>query len=251
MDVAIAQALTLIREARNIVAFSGAGISTEAGIPDFRSEGGLWENAELMKLMSASGFRLDPAGFYRAALQLMPNLHRAQPTIAHRFLAKLERQGKLAAVITQNIDGLHQAAGSQTVHEIHGSFRTGHCLECRAQVAMAPFYERLANANENEIAAPHCGNCEGLIKPDVVLFGDLLPSKVWEAAVALVARCDLLLVLGSSLVVYPAAEVPQIALSAGAKLMIVNREKTGMDALADLVIQMELDDFAREVMVRL
>ncbi|HMX29443.1 MAG TPA: Sir2 family NAD-dependent protein deacetylase, partial [Blastocatellia bacterium] len=175
----IGQAISLVRAAKRIVAFSGAGISTEAGIPDFRSEGGLWENAELMALMSAPGFRRDPAGFYRAALQLMPNLHRAEPTAAHGLLAELEARGKLTAVVTQNIDGLHQAAGSRVVHEIHGTFRTGHCLNCPARFEMAGFYERI---ERGELAAPCCAECGGPIKPDVVLFGDMLPFEVWGQA---------------------------------------------------------------------
>lgn len=248
MTSRIEPALGLIREAKCIVALSGAGISTEAGIPDFRSEGGLWENAELMALMSAQGFRRNPEGFYRASLQLMPNLHRAQPTAAHELLAELEARGKVSAVITQNIDGLHQMAGSQIVHEIHGSFRTGHCLSCRAKYEMARFYERIESG---EIALPRCERCDSPVKPDVVLFGDLLPSEVWEQAVAVVMNCDLLLVLGSSLIVYPAAELPQVALASGAKLILVNREATEYDNLANVVVRTELGDFAREVLAGL
>jgi NAD-dependent deacetylase len=248
MTLQIEQAITLIREANRIVAFSGAGISTEAGIPDFRSEGGLWENAELMALMSAQGFRRDPAGFYRASLQLMPNMHRAQPTAAHRLLAELETRGKLSAVVTQNIDGLHQAAGSRIVHEIHGTFRTGQCLDCRTEYEMTGLYEQI---ERGEIAVPRCASCGAPIKPDVVLFGDLLPFDVWEKSVTAVMNCDLLLVLGSSLVVYPAAELPKMALTAGAKLILVNREETDYDGLANLVVRIQLGDFARQVLTRL
>ena len=248
MTSAIEQAIALIRDAKRIVAFSGAGISTEAGIPDFRSEGGLWDDAELMERMSAQGFRRDPAGFYRASMRLMPNMHNAQPTVAHRLLAELEAQGKLIAVITQNIDGLHQAAGSQTVYEIHGTFRVGTCQGCAARHTMAPFYEQL---ERGEIASPHCAACGSPIKPDVVLFGDLLPVNVWEKAVAAATGCDLMLVMGSSLVVYPAAELPRMALSAGAKLVIVNREEADYDRLASAVVRMQLGDFARETLSKL
>jgi len=248
MTPAIEQAIERIRQANRIVAFTGAGISTEAGIPDFRSEGGLWEDAELMERMSARGFRRDPAGFYQASVRLMPGVQSARPTAAHRLLADLEARGKLAAVITQNIDGLHQAAGSQTVYEIHGTFRTGHCVDCDARYEMAPFYEQL---DRGRIATPQCAQCNAPIKPDVVLFGDLLPLDVWEGAAAAAAGCDLLLVLGSSLVVYPAAELPQMALAAGAKLVIVNREATEFDRLANVVVRMQLGDFAREVTARL
>ncbi len=248
MTTAIEQSLNLIREAKNIVAFSGAGISTEAGIPDFRSKGGIWEDAALMELMTAPGFRRDPAGFYRASMQLMPNIHRAQPTAAHNLLALLEAQGKLKAVITQNIDGLHQAAGSQVVHEIHGSFRTGHCLQCRAGFVMRSFYEQL---ERGEISMPQCLKCQSPIKPDVVLFGDLLPFDVWNRSEVAVKQCDLMLALGSSLVVYPAAELPQTALANGAKLVIVNREETDYDDLADAVVRGELGDFASQALMRI
>lgn len=245
---AIEQAIAALQSATRIVAFSGAGISTDAGIPDFRSRGGLWEDDRLMELMSARGFRHDPAGFYQASLQLMPNLHRAQPTAAHQLLARLETQGKLTAVITQNIDGLHQAAGSRAVYEIHGSFRTGHCLDCRASYQMAAFYEQI---ERGEIRLPRCARCNAPIKPDVVLFGDLLPFAVWEGAVNAVEQCDLLLVLGSSLVVYPAAELPNLALKHGARLVIVNREPTDYDRLAHVVTPGELGDFGRLALTKL
>jgi NAD-dependent deacetylase len=238
------QAAALIRAANRIVAFSGAGISTEAGIPDFRSQGGLWEDEKLMELMSAGGFRRDPAAFYRASLQMLPNIHKAEPTAAHKLVAELEAQGKLIAVVTQNIDGLHQAAGSSVVHEIHGNFRAGHCTTCRAAYRMAEFYDQL---ERGEIELPVCAKCQSPIKPDVVLFGDLLPFDVWDRAVEAVRRCDLMLVLGSSLVVYPAAELPKTAIMRGAKLVIVNREPTDYDPLASVVVRSQLGDFARAV----
>jgi NAD-dependent deacetylase len=241
MPTPIERAIELIRNANRVVAFSGAGISTEAGIPDFRSKGGLWEDEELMMLMSSAGFRRDPAAFYRASLQMLPNIHRAEPTPAHNLVAQLEAQGKLAAVITQNIDGLHQAAGSQIVYEIHGSFRTGHCTACRAAFKMAEFYSQI---ERGEIELPLCTKCQSPIKPDVVLFGDLLPFDVWDRAVEAVRRCDLMLVLGSSLVVYPAAELPKTAIMRGAKLIIANREATDYDAVASVVVRGQLGDFA-------
>jgi len=248
MNTSIEQACALIREANRIVAFSGAGISTEAGIPDFRGKGGLWEDQKLLELMSAGGFRRDPAAFYRASLQTLPNIHRAAPTAAHHLVARLEAQGKLSAVVTQNIDGLHQAAGSQTVYEIHGAFRTGHCVDCRAAYEMSGFYGRI---ERGEIELPLCLECHSPIKPDVVLFGDLLPFDVWDRAVEASRRCDLMLVLGSSLVVYPAAELPKLAVMNGAKLIIVNREATDYDPMAGVVIRGSLGDFAGELTKRL
>ena len=244
----IEQAINLIRQSNRIVAFSGAGISTEAGIPDFRSEGGLWEDAKLMELMSAPGFRRNPAGFYNASMKLMPNIHNARPTAAHQLLALLETRGQLSDVITQNIDGLHQAAGSKVVHEIHGSLRTGRCTGCVATYEMASFYEQL---ERGEIDLPKCNECQSPIKPDVILFGDLLPVEAWNRSVAAAEECDLMLVMGSSLVVYPAAELPQIALASGAKLVMVNREATDSDHLADAVVQTELGIFSKEVVKNL
>ncbi|HKC87681.1 MAG TPA: NAD-dependent deacylase [Blastocatellia bacterium] len=248
MNTSIEQARVLIHKANRIVAFSGAGISTEAGIPDFRGKGGLWEDQKLMELMSAGGFRRDPVAFYRASLQTLPNIHRAEPTAAHRLVARLEAQGKLSAVVTQNIDGLHQAAGSQTVYEIHGNFRTGRCVDCRAAYEMAAFYDRI---ERGEIELPLCSECRSPIKPDVVLFGDLLPFDVWDRAVEASRSCDLMLVLGSSLIVYPAAELPKLAVMNGAKLIIVNREATDYDPMASAVIRGSLGDFALEVMKNL
>lgn len=247
MSTSLAQAIALIGAARRIVAFSGAGISTEAGIPDFRSAGGLWEDERLLALMSARGFQRDPVGFYRASLQMLPNIHRAQPTAAHELLARLEAQGRLSAVVTQNIDGLHQAAGSQTVYEIHGTFRTGRCQACHATYEMSRFYEQL---ERGEITLPRCAACQAPIKPGVVLFGDLLPVEVWDRAAAAVECCDLLLVLGSSLIVYPAAELPQRALRNGARLVIINREPTDYDQLADVVVRSQLGDFARAALAQ-
>jgi NAD-dependent deacetylase len=247
-ETAITQAISLIRESKNIVAFSGAGVSTEAGIPDFRSQGGLWDDERLMELMSARGFRRDPAGFYQASMRLMPNIHKAKPTTTHELLAHLEDQGKLTAIITQNIDGLHQAAGSQTVYEIHGSFRTGRCINCNAAFKMTEFYDLI---ERGELKMPRCSKCDSPIKPDVVLFGNLLPFDVWNRAVEAVKRCDLMLVLGSSLVVYPAAELPNMALASKAKLIIVNREATDFDAMADVAIRGELQEFARTLMASL
>ncbi len=243
MKTPVENAVELIRESNHIVALTGAGISTEAGIPDFRSTGGLWENEALLELMSAEGFRRDPAQFYRASLQLLPNIHRAEPTRAHRFLARLEEAGKLQTIVTQNIDGLHQAAGSTIVHEIHGNFRTGHCVDCHTEYRMTEFYHLIETG---EINLPACAGCLAPIKADVILFGDLLPIDDWSASVAAAEECDLMLVLGSSLVVYPAADLPRIAAARGARLIIINRDPGDFDSLADVVVLSELGEFAEK-----
>jgi NAD-dependent deacetylase len=236
------QAINLIRKSNRIVALSGAGISTEAGIPDFRGPGGMWEDSDLLQQLSASGFRRNPEGFYRASVTLFSTIARAEPTSAHRLLVRLEQMGKLDAVVTQNIDGLHNAAGSARVYELHGTFRTGHCTKCGARFDMSDFYSGIESG---QLRVPSCTPCGAPIKPDVVLFEDLLPEDAWQGAVEAVQNCDLMLVFGSSLVVYPAAELPIIALSNGASLVIVNLEATAYDSMATVNVRAKLGEFAK------
>jgi NAD-dependent deacetylase len=236
------QAISLIRKSTRIAALSGAGISTEAGIPDFRGPGGMWEDPVLLEQLSASGFSRNPEGFYRASVKLFSTIARAEPTIAHRLLVRLEQLGKMEAVITQNIDGLHRAAGSAKVYELHGTYRTGHCTKCGAGFEMAAFYSEIECGR---LQVPLCTVCAAPIKPDVILFGDLLPVDAWQNSVEAAEKCDLMLVFGSSLVVYPAAELPMIALAGGAKLVIVNLEKTGYDGMAAVIVQGKLGEFAK------
>lgn len=236
------QAINLIRKSNRIVALSGAGISTEAGIPDFRGPGGMWEDSDLLQQLSASGFRRNPEGFYRASVTLFSTIARAEPTPAHRLLVRLEQMGKLDAVVTQNIDGLHNAAGSARVYELHGTFRTGHCTKCGARFDMSDFYSGIESG---QLRVPSCTPCGAPIKPDVVLFEDLLPEDAWQGAVEAVQNCDLMLVFGSSLVVYPAAELPIIALSNGASLVIVNLEATAYDSMATVNVRAKLGEFAK------
>jgi NAD-dependent deacetylase len=239
------QAISLIRRSCRIVAFSGAGISTEAGIPDFRGPGGLWEDSDLMNQLSTSGFERDPEGFYQANVKLFSDIWKAKPTLAHQLLVRLEALGKIEAVVTQNIDGLHHAAGSTKIFELHGTYRTGHCPRCNAGIEMESFY---LDIQEGRLKVPLCSSCSVPIKPDVVLFGDPLPENAWQGAVEAVAQCDLMLVLGSSLVVYPAAELPMIAVSSGAPVIIVNLEKTAYDGLAKVVVRGKLGEFAKSAL---
>jgi NAD-dependent deacetylase len=239
------QAINLIRRSKCIVALSGAGISTEAGIPDFRGPGGMWEDPELMAQLSASGFKRNPEGFYQGSAKLFSAISRAEPTLAHRLLVRLEELGKLEAVVTQNIDGLHHAAGSTKVHELHGTLRTGHCTKCKAPYEMLPFYSEIECGR---LKMPLCTGCAAPIKPDVVLFEDILPADAWESSVAAAEKCDLMLIFGSSLVVYPAAELPMIALGSGAKLVIVNLEGTSYDSAAAVTVQAKLGEFAQRAL---
>jgi NAD-dependent deacetylase len=237
----IVEAVRLLSTSTNVVALTGAGISTEAGIPDFRSpESGLWNNAELLASFSSWGFRLAPGRFYKNAAKLLQPLLAAQPTATHYLLAKLEQAEKLTGIITQNIDGLHQQAGSKNVIELHGTYGTGHCLKCHHAYPLEKILEKV----DRQEIPPHCDHCHGAIKPDLVLFGDLLPMDALSQATHLARQCDLMMILGSSLTVYPAADLPRQALMAGAKLMVINREPTPYDAQAELVVRTELGAFS-------
>ncbi len=224
-----------IREARNAWAFTGAGVSTESGIPDFRSaDSGLWAQTDPMEVASLDGFLRDTPRFYAFWHWRFAMLDQAEPGATHRWLAALEDKGRLRGVITQNIDGLHVTAGSNRVYELHGSFRRGACVTCGRGYEIE---QVLARAQAD--GKPRCDGCAGLLKPDVVLFGETLPVDFYEACAAL-QRCDLLLVLGTSLEVFPAADlVPQVK-RAGGRVALLNREPTPMDDLVDAVARGEL-----------
>jgi NAD-dependent deacetylase len=214
---------TLLRERQPCVVLTGAGISTESGIPDFRSPTGIWAESDPMEYATIDAFRRDPRKvwqFYALRLEL---LTRAEPNDGHLALAELERRGLVQAVITQNIDGLHQRAGSQDVIEVHGSIRTGSCLECGER---RPLVE----------AMPACPSCGSIMKPDVVMFGELLPAEAMDRAVELTRGAGLLLVVGSTLEVYPVAGLPDETLATGGALAIVNRGRTPYDSLAAIKV---------------
>lgn len=220
----------IIRESENIVFFGGAGVSTESNIPDFRSANGLW-NEKLRitltpeQLVSHTYFMKYPEEFfefYKAKL-VYPD---AKPNPAHIALAKLEKQGKLKAIVTQNIDGLHQAAGSKNVFELHGSVHRNYCMKCGA------FYD--AKFVLNSKGVPRCTKCGGIVKPDVVLYEESLDEKVIMGAIKAISKADTLIVGGTSLVVYPAAGL--IDYFKGKKLVLINKSSTPADSRADLVI---------------
>jgi len=239
----IERAADLLRHARYVVALTGAGVSTPSGIPDFRSpRSGLWEKDNPMVVASITSFRTDPQVFYNWLRPLAELILYAQPNPAHLALAHLEQQGLIRAIITQNIDGLHQRAGSRRVLEVHGHMRQATCIRCYKQVPANSLVARFLATGE----APTCG-CGGAFKPDAILFGEQLPIRVLNQAIAEARRCDLLLVAGSSLHVVPAAELPFLAADHGAKAIIVNLEPTDFDLRADLVIN---DDVA-EVLPRI
>jgi len=218
------QLAALIRENQPCVALTGAGVSTESGIPDFRSAGGIWAQFDPYEVASIEGFRRDPERvweFYGLRLGVLSDAH---PNAAHHALARLEREGLLRAVITQNVDGLHRAAGSQDVIEVHGSIATASCPRCGRTEDPRPL-----------LPLPRCADCGTVLKPDVVMFGELLPVDAIERATQLAQEAALLLVVGSSLQVYPVAGLPGETLRAGGKLAIVNREPTPYDGEATFV----------------
>ena len=219
----------LINGSNNIVFFGGAGVSTESGIPDFRSTDGLYHQEydyPPETILSHSFFMRNPEEFYRFYKNKMLCLD-AKPNMAHKKLAELEKAGKLKAVITQNIDGLHQAAGSKTVLELHGSVLRNYCEKCHQ------FYG--LNAILNSTGIPHCEKCGGTIKPDVVLYEEGLDEKTINAAVRYIHEADVLIIGGTSLAVYPAAGL--IDYFQGAKLVVINKSATPRDKNADLLIQ--------------
>lgn len=229
----IARAVALLRKARHAVALTGAGISTPSGIPDFRSpESGLWEQANPLEVASLSAFRRRPEAFYTWVRPLVEALLTARPNPAHMALAALEAGGWLKAVITQNIDDLHRRAGSRQVLELHGHLREATCLHCRRVVATDTLLGDFLASGE----VPHCTECGGVIKPNVVLFGEELPVAVLNAAMKHARRADLMLVVGSSLEVAPASHLPLMVHRHGGCLIIVNLTPTYVDDLADVVI---------------
>jgi NAD-dependent deacetylase len=229
----IDHAADLIRNARRAVALTGAGFSTPSGIPDFRSEGtGLWSRDEPMEVASLSTFRTHPERFFKWFRGLAGQIYQAEPNPAHRALAHWETAGLLQAVITQNIDHLHQKAGSKHVVEMHGSLNTLSCTQCFRQFD----YQDHLQTFVVDGTLPICPSCGAVLKPDVILFGEQLPQKSWYEAQRLSRTCDLMLVAGSSLEVLPVAGLPMQAVDRGAHLIIINHSPTYIDVRADVVI---------------
>lgn len=218
-----------IQKARRVVFFGGAGVSTESGIPDFRSADGLYHQKYTVPpevILSHTYFLAHPAEFYRFYRDKM-NCLAAAPNPAHHTLAKWEKMGKVSAVVTQNIDGLHTKAGSRTVWELHGSIHRNYCMDCGKPYPA----EAIFDSSE---PVPHCA-CGGVIRPDVVLYEEGLADETVEGAIDAIRDCDLLLVAGTSLTVYPAAGL--LRFYGGRQLVLINRDETPMDALATLVMR--------------
>jgi len=236
LDTLIDRVADLITKAKRVVIFSGAGISTESGIPDFRSPGGIWE-------------RFDPDDFTYHKFVTSPECRRkqwqmlsergltteAKPNLAHYAIAELDRLGKLDCVITQNVDNLHQKAGvpSEKVFELHGNMQWVVCLSCHQRYPLEQIKLRLDEGEE----VPDCEACHGILKPDAVFFGESLPEKVLKEATFRASNCDLFIVIGSTLIVYPAAYMPAYAVKSGAKLVIINLSSTPMDRQATVLLR--------------
>jgi NAD-dependent deacetylase len=229
----------LIRGASSVVALTGAGISVPSGIPDFRSPGtGLWANVDPMEVAHIDVFRRDPARFWSFYGQRFQTLDRKQPNRAHYALAELERAGLLHALITQNIDRLHERAGSRELIEVHGTIAHSSCLRCRDRYELEEVRARQAL---DPRGIPRC-DCEAPLKPDVVLFGEFLPVDAITRAEALAASAEVLLCIGSSLEVFPVAELPALTLRAGGRLAIVTQGPTPFDADATVRLRGDVVD---------
>ena len=225
----------LIRANQPCVALTGAGVSTESGIPDFRSAGGIWAEYDPYEVGSIDAFRRDPARVWEFYGRRLGVLADAQPNEGHHALARLEAAGLLDAVITQNVDRLHAAAGSCDVIEVHGSIERGWCLSCGNEVADV----------RSLLPIPRCPRCGAVLKPGVVMFGELLPEAAMERAVELARGAALLLVVGSSLEVWPVAGLPEETLAHGGQLAIVNRDPTRYDGRAALVVHASAGEVLR------
>ncbi|MHA2133177.1 MAG: SIR2 family NAD-dependent protein deacylase [Candidatus Thorarchaeota archaeon] len=230
MDIDIVR--KLISQSKRICALTGAGISVASGIPDFRSEGGLWARYDPLEYATFDSFLRDPTKFWTMGRELAEVLVNAEPNAAHFALAKMERDGKLIGVITQNIDNLHQIAGNSNVVELHGNYLRATCMACAREYIGDDIHKRVASGE----VPPKCDDCGGILKSAAVLFGEPLPEKAMDAAIGLCRHADLMLVVGTSLTIYPAAYLPKLAKDSGAKVILVNLEGVNRDGVADCVL---------------
>lgn len=237
IDLAIQEASSLLKKSRHAIAFTGAGISTPSGVPDFRSAGsGLWNRSDPMKVASLTSFHRTPEVFFDWLYPLLRQISAAQPNPAHLALAGLEALGILKAIITQNIDALHQMAGSRTVLEVHGSLATLTCEACRKKYPMEDFKQNFLN----DRIIPRCCSCQTILKPDIVLFEENLPLETWQTAEEHCRQADVLVVAGSSLEVLPAAILPLNAIKNGAALIVVNYTPIYLDERADVILPLDV-----------
>jgi NAD-dependent deacetylase len=244
MKEEIAKIAAKIREGGNNVAFSGAGISTESGIPDFRSQGGIWDKFRPVYFEEFMSSRDARQEYWRRWVALYQGIVRAEPNPAHRALAELHNMGLLQAVVTQNVDGLHQQSGlpDEKIIELHGNTRRIRCLNCRKVFPVADIQRRLEAGD----AAPEC-DCGGFLKPDTISFGQAMPVAEVEKAAVLSRNSDFFMVVGSTLVVQPAAQMPFLAKNNGAFLAIINLSETPCDDMCDVLIREKAGQVLQEI----
>ncbi|GIW41735.1 MAG: NAD-dependent protein deacetylase [Candidatus Binatia bacterium] len=240
------RAVRLLARARSCVALTGAGASTESGIPDFRSPGGVWERFRPVTYQEFLASEEARREHWRYKAATVPEMLRARPNPAHEALATLEREGRLLAVLTQNIDGLHQKAGSRRVVELHGTNRETECVRCRRRDPIEDALRRWERENE----VPTCLSCGGWLKPATISFGQALRPEVLDEAVRLAREADCFLAVGSSLLVQPAASLPLLAKEAGASLVIVNLTETPVDPVADVVLRGRVGEIVPRLVAR-
>lgn len=233
----IQQAAQILKISRHAVAFTGAGISTPSGIPDFRSQGtGLWNSFDPMRVASLTAFRSHPEDFFNWLRPLAQKMLQAVPNPAHIALAELQKAGLIKAIITQNIDNLHQQAGAFRVIQVHGSMDSLICLKCKQSYLLSEFITSFIDQEQ----IPLCPTCNKALKPTITLFEEMLPETAWSDAERECYLSDVMLVLGSSLEVVPACYLPRMAVENGARLIINNLTPTPLDGAADLLLQCDL-----------
>jgi NAD-dependent protein deacetylase/lipoamidase len=238
----------LLRDSRCAVVLTGAGVSVPSGIPDFRSPGsGLWENVDPMEVAHIDAWRRDPDRFWQFYGDRFASLYDKQPNEAHLALAELERRGLVRGVITQNVDRLHRKAGSTRLIEVHGSIEYSVCMDCRGKMSLESVMEQLRSTG----GAPECPSCVSPLKPDVVLFGELLPEAAMSEAQALALEADLMVCVGSSLEVYPVAGLPAITHGGGGRIALVTQGPTPYDSDAEVKLEGDVVDELRAVLAAL
>lgn len=229
MDEKFGKLVSYINQAEYCTVFTGAGVSTFSGIPDFRGQNGLYNRLDADRIFDYYQFLEEPEYFYNQSKEFLYDEKQIKPSLIHKELARLEKRGIIRAVITQNIDMLHKKAGSRNVMEIHGSPEVHFCLNCHRKYSYADVIEKL---KDNDI--PRCNECSGTLKPEITFFGEQLPGRAFEMAAEICQKSDLLLVLGSSLLVHPAASLPMNTVNNGGRLVIINNMPTPLDSYACL-----------------
>lgn len=234
----------ILSACRSVAVFTGAGISTESGIPDFRSPGGIWSTYRAIEFDEFVSSESARRTYWHRKFETHESIAQARPNLGHKAIAAWVDQGRIAGVITQNVDGLHQKSGvpDDLVVELHGNTTFAHCLDCGERHELEP----IRSAFLADGSLPHCRICGGLVKPATISFGQAMPQQEMARAEAVVRACDLFLTIGTSLRVYPAAGFPEVAKRLGAKLVFINREATPLDGLADLVIHGEIGEVFAE-----